>query len=107
MPSRPSAGRGLQSSAPSCESPKPFLPCLDLARKLSYLGLASVFLRLVGGMRRLLFLNGIKAFEAAARSGSFDGAGAELNVSAAAISRMVQLLGELLGVMAYERWASR
>ena len=32
-------------------------------------------------MRRLLFLNGIKAFEAAARSGSF--AGAELNVSAA------------------------
>jgi LysR family transcriptional regulator, glycine cleavage system transcriptional activator len=35
-------------------------------------------------MRRLLFLNGIKAFEAAARSGSFAGAGAELNVSAAA-----------------------
>jgi LysR family glycine cleavage system transcriptional activator len=35
-------------------------------------------------MRRLLFLNGIKAFEAAARGGSFAGAGAELNVSAAA-----------------------
>ena len=35
-------------------------------------------------MRRLLFLNGIKAFEAAARSGSFAGAGLELNVSAAA-----------------------
>ena len=33
-------------------------------------------------MRRLLFLNGIKAFEAAARSGSFAAAGAELNVSA-------------------------
>src|SRR5258708_19256788 len=44
-----------------------------------------------GGMRRLLFLNGIKAFEAAARSGSFSGAGAELNVSAAAISRMAHL----------------
>ena len=43
-------------------------------------------------MRRLLFLNGIKAFEAAARSGSFAGAGAELNVSAAAVSRMVHLL---------------
>jgi len=42
-------------------------------------------------MRRLLFLNGIKAFEAAARSGSFAGAGAELNVSAAAVSRMVHL----------------
>ena len=35
-------------------------------------------------MRRLLFLNGIKAFEAAARSGSFAAAGLELNVSAAA-----------------------
>ena len=35
-------------------------------------------------MRRLLFLNGIKAFEAAARGGSFAAAGAELNVSAAA-----------------------
>ena len=31
-------------------------------------------------MRRLLFLNGIKAFEAAARSGSFAAAGAELGV---------------------------
>ena len=29
-------------------------------------------------MRRLLFLNGIKAFEAAARTGSFAGAGSEL-----------------------------
>ena len=31
-------------------------------------------------MRRLLFLNGIKAFEAAARTGSFAAAGTELNV---------------------------
>jgi LysR family transcriptional regulator, glycine cleavage system transcriptional activator len=43
-------------------------------------------------LRRLLFLNGIKAFEAAARGGSFAAAGAELNVSPAAISRMVHLL---------------
>ena len=43
-------------------------------------------------MRRLLFLNGIKAFEAAARTGSFAAAGTELNVSAAAVSRMVHLL---------------
>ncbi len=54
-------------------------------------------------MRRLLFLNGIKAFEAAARSGSFAGAGAELNVSAAAISRMVHLLEQRLGVALFER----
>src|SRR5437660_2324426 len=51
-----------------------------------------------GGMRRLLFLNGIKAFEAAARSGSFAGAGAELNVSAAAVGRMVRLWEQRLGV---------
>jgi LysR family glycine cleavage system transcriptional activator len=49
-------------------------------------------------MRRLLFLNGIKAFEAAARTGSFAGAGSELNVSAAAVSRMVHLLEQRLGV---------
>src|SRR5258708_31882802 len=60
-----------------------------------------------GGMRRLLFLNGIKAFEAAARSGSFSGAGAELNVSAAAVSRMVHLLEQRLGVALFERKANR
>jgi LysR family glycine cleavage system transcriptional activator len=58
-------------------------------------------------MRRLLFLNGIKAFEAAARSGSFAAAGAELNVSAAAVSRMVHLLEERLGVALFERKANR
>jgi len=58
-------------------------------------------------MRRLLFLNGIKAFEAAARSGSFSGAGAELNVSAAAVSRMVHLLEQRLGVELFERKANR
>jgi LysR family glycine cleavage system transcriptional activator len=58
-------------------------------------------------MRRLLFLNGIKAFEAAARSGSFAGAGAELNVSPAAVSRMVNLLEQRLGVILFERRANR
>jgi LysR family transcriptional regulator, glycine cleavage system transcriptional activator len=58
-------------------------------------------------MRRLLFLNGIKAFEAAARSGSFAGAGAELNVSAAAISRMVHLLEQRLGIALFEHKANR
>jgi LysR family transcriptional regulator, glycine cleavage system transcriptional activator len=58
-------------------------------------------------MRRLLFLNGIKAFEAAARSGSFSAAGAELNVSAAAVSRMVHLLEQRLGVALFERKANR
>ena len=58
-------------------------------------------------MRRLLFLNGIKAFEAAARRGSFAGAGAELNVSPAAISRMVHLLEQRLGVALFERKANR
>lgn len=58
-------------------------------------------------MRRLLFLNGIRAFEAAARTGSFAGAGSELNVSAAAVSRMVHLLEDRLGVALFERKANR
>ncbi len=58
-------------------------------------------------MRRLLFLNGIKAFEAAARTGSFAAAGVELSVSAAAVSRMVHLLEERLGVTLFERRANR
>jgi LysR family glycine cleavage system transcriptional activator len=58
-------------------------------------------------VRRLLFLNGIKAFEAAARSGSFAAAGLELNVSPAAISRMVHLLEQRLGVALFERKANR
>src|SRR6202049_5393912 len=58
-------------------------------------------------MRRLLCLNGIKAFEAAARSGSFAAAGSELNVSAAAFSRMVQLLEQRLGIALFERKANR
>lgn len=58
-------------------------------------------------MRRLLFLNGIKAFEAAARTGSFASAGLELNVSAAAVSRMVHLLEERLGVALFERKANK
>jgi len=58
-------------------------------------------------MRRLLFLNGIKAFEAAARTGSFAGAGAELHVSAAAVSRLVHLLEQRLGVALFERKANR
>jgi LysR family glycine cleavage system transcriptional activator len=58
-------------------------------------------------VRRLLFLNGIKAFEAAARGGSFAAAGSELNVSAAAVSRMVHLLEQRLGVALFERKANR
>jgi LysR family glycine cleavage system transcriptional activator len=100
-------GKGLQKAAPI--QPRDItvvvVPRLWRRRKLSYLALASVFLRVQ--LRRLLFLNGIKAFEAAARSGSFAAAGAELNVSAAAVSRMVHLLEERLGVALFERKANR
>jgi LysR family transcriptional regulator, glycine cleavage system transcriptional activator len=51
------------------------------------------------------YLNGIKAFEAAARGGGFAAAARELNVSAAAISRMVRLLENRLGVVLFERQA--
>ena len=49
-------------------------------------------------MRNLPSLNGIRAFEAAARCGSFVGAADELNVTPAAISRLVRLLEERLEV---------
>jgi LysR family glycine cleavage system transcriptional activator len=58
-------------------------------------------------MRRLPFLNGLRAFEAAARSGSFASAAEELSVTPAAVSRMVRLLEERLGVALFQRKANR
>jgi LysR family transcriptional regulator, glycine cleavage system transcriptional activator len=57
--------------------------------------------------RRLPSLNGLKAFEAAARHGSFAGAATELNVSPAAVSRMVHLLEDRLRIVLFERSANR
>ena len=54
-------------------------------------------------MRRMPSLNGLRAFEAAARHGSFVGAGSELNVTQAAVSRMVRLLEERLGFSLFDR----
>jgi DNA-binding transcriptional LysR family regulator len=53
--------------------------------------------------RRLPSLNGLRAFEAAARHGSFVAAGSELNVTQAAISRMVRVLEQRLGFALFER----
>src|SRR5215203_1974221 len=58
-------------------------------------------------MRKLPSLNALKAFEAAARHGSFAGASSELNVSPAAISRMVHLLEDALRITLFERTANR
>jgi DNA-binding transcriptional LysR family regulator len=58
---------------------------------------------LVYNMRRMPSLNGLRAFEAAARHGSFVAAGGELNVTQAAVSRMVRLLEERLGFALFER----
>ena len=54
-------------------------------------------------MPGLPYLNGIKAFEAAARTGGFAAASRELHVTPAAISRMVHLLEQRLGVVLFER----
>jgi LysR family glycine cleavage system transcriptional activator/LysR family transcriptional regulator of beta-lactamase len=54
-------------------------------------------------MRRLPSLNGLRAFEAAARHGGFVGAADELNVTQAAVSRMVRLLEQRLGLQLFER----
>ena len=58
-------------------------------------------------MRKLPFLNGIKAFEATARFGSFTKAADELNVTPAAVSRMVHLLEDRLGLALFERKANK
>ena len=58
-------------------------------------------------MRRLPFLNGVRAFEAAARTGSFARAADELHVTPAAISRLVHLLEERIGTALFERKANR
>jgi LysR family glycine cleavage system transcriptional activator/LysR family transcriptional regulator of beta-lactamase len=57
-------------------------------------------------VRRLPSLNGLRAFETAARLGSFAKAGHELNVTQAAVSRMVRLLEERLGFRLFERHAN-
>jgi len=55
--------------------------------------------------RRLPPLNAVRAFEAAARLGGFNAAGAELNVSANAVGRLVKLLEDSLGVPLFRRLA--
>jgi LysR family glycine cleavage system transcriptional activator/LysR family transcriptional regulator of beta-lactamase len=56
--------------------------------------------------RRLPSLNGLRAFEAAGRHGSFTRAAKELNVSQAAVSRMVRLLEQRLGFVLFQRQAN-
>jgi len=58
-------------------------------------------------MRRLPSLNGLRAFEAAARCGSFAAAGEELRVTQAAVSRMVRTLESRLGFTVFARHANR
>ena len=58
-------------------------------------------------MRKLPSLNGVKAFESAARFESFAKAAEELNVTPAAVSRLVRLLEESLGVALFERTPNR
>src|SRR5262245_52878268 len=58
-------------------------------------------------MRRLLFLNGLRAFETAARTGSFARAAEELHVTPAAVSRMVHLLEQRLELALFQRTANR
>ena len=56
--------------------------------------------------RHLPSLNGLRAFEAAGRHRSFTAAGQELNVTQAAVSRMVRLLEERLGFALFRRHAN-
>jgi LysR family glycine cleavage system transcriptional activator len=53
--------------------------------------------------RRLPPLNGLKAFEAAARSESFTRAAEELNVTQGAVSHQVKALEDTLGLKLFHR----
>jgi LysR family glycine cleavage system transcriptional activator/LysR family transcriptional regulator of beta-lactamase len=57
-------------------------------------------------MRQMPSLNGLRAFEAAGRLGSFAAAADELNVTQTAISRMVRLLEQRLGYALFNRRAN-
>ncbi|HZP76123.1 MAG TPA: transcriptional regulator GcvA [Pseudolabrys sp.] len=57
--------------------------------------------------RRLPSLNGLKAFEAAARSESFTRAAAELNVTQGAVSHQVKALEDTLGLKLFRRERQR
>jgi len=57
--------------------------------------------------RRLPPLNGLKAFEAAARSESFTRAAAELNVTQGAVSHQVKALEDTLGLKLFHRERQR
>lgn len=57
-------------------------------------------------MRRLPSLNGLRVFEAAGRHGSFTAAAKELNVTQTAVSRMVRLLEQRLGLTLFRRHAN-
>src|ERR1700761_9607012 len=54
---------------------------------------------------RLPPLNAIKAFEAAARLGSFTRAADELAVTHGAVSRQIRLLGDWFGTLLFQRTA--
>ena len=56
-----------------------------------------------GNRRQLPPLNAVRAFEAAARTGGFQAAAAELNVSANAVGRLVKVLEDRLGVELFKR----
>ncbi len=57
-------------------------------------------------VQRPLFLNGLRAFEAAARHGSFTLAAKDLHVTQAAVSQQVRLLEERLGFALFRRHAN-
>ena len=58
-------------------------------------------------MPRLPPLQTLRAFEAAARLGSFTTAARELNISQSAVSQQIQLLEEALGKALFDRMTRR
>jgi len=73
------------------------------ANKAGYRAQAKIFLGIVNMRRRLPPLNALRAFEAAARLGSFAAAGQELRVTDSAVSQQVRTLERYLGTRLFKR----
>jgi LysR family transcriptional regulator, regulator of gene expression of beta-lactamase len=82
------------------------VPAEPLLCKRFYLGVSPSLSWGMAMARRLPSLNGFRAFEAAGRHGSFTAAARELNVTQTAVSRMVRLLEEGLGLSLFRRHAN-
>lgn len=82
------------------------LPDPALSNTVSNCGALEILLKAIS-VKRFVPLNALRAFEAAARTGSFTNAARELGVSSAAVSQQVRLLEDFWGKTLFIRQGNR